>query len=356
MPRRRQNQVQSQVLSDPTQPSSGRPGRPALQTDPRSVGYGIGPNSGQTDIFWRMYDEAIRNYDDAQRNNKQRYKQLGDINIKQVQTADKAYQDTARMLEEDNAATSGGYQQAQQYLNQRRQNLAGAYDSARGDVEQIGNRALEDANRREQSAQAQTLQSGIDRGFYSSSVLDSLRQRNREAGGRERGGIYESIAGLRSGLTERGGQALSQADADIAGFQQQRTNAEQAGRLRQVDARNQSTQYRNALLSDRSGIVERRQDQSASPLELGGIAMQYKAYQDAQKNQGGGLGSFFSGLLGTAGGAIAGGIGQGIGNGIGGAFGGLFGGGQQSQAAQIAAPNYTNAHNYYNGGSLPRYR
>lgn len=123
-----------------------------------------------------------------------------------------------------NQANEDRYQEGRGLYGDRMTNLNDFYNRAQGDVQQIGQQALADVQRQTASRQGSTQQSMIDRGFFNSSVMDSLTRRNVEEGNRATADINERQAGLRSGLTERHGLGLDQIRGEELGFLERRTD------------------------------------------------------------------------------------------------------------------------------------
>lgn len=129
-----------------------------------------------------------------------------------------------QLMDQANAANEGRYQQGLGWYDDQFKLLQQGYGSARKDIMQVGRQALSDIQRQTAERQGMTMQSTMDRGFFNSSVLDALQNRNVEEGNRATADVQERIAGLRSGLTERQTGALAGSLGDKIGFLERRTD------------------------------------------------------------------------------------------------------------------------------------
>lgn len=215
------------------------------------------PSALPANTFEALLGQAQEEIKKANAANERRYKQLLANTSKRVNMVDQTFAGMETKLQSD------AMQNAEALAGAKTELTAG-YDSARTDIEQVGNRALEEINRNQASADANTDADLRMRGLYSSTVVDSQRRRNSEVAGRQRADTYESIAGLRSGLSERRGQALSTFGLNSA-------QSMQADRLRSVtnDQNRFSAMY--GALSDRAGVIERRQDLAPNAAQLAEI-------------------------------------------------------------------------------------
>jgi hypothetical protein len=170
------------------------------------------------------------------------------------------------------------------------------YDTARSEIEGVGAQALADAERRGASRTAQTEQDSLDRGLYNTSYLDSARRREGETTGREKAGIYESMAAARSdiaqnraGARERGIGASADARGDIAQNWNQRAAAEDVAGQRRVKNINDRMLMDIGLNEQERGILLSRIDEGADLGQLAAAAAGI-AYQREQANRGSGNG------------------------------------------------------------------
>lgn len=252
------------------------------------------PSSLPPTSFDAALNLALQEREKGIAQNEKRYSQLISNTGKRIKLVDDSFAGIRDSIAKDNQATDAEMQGVYS-------KLASGYQSARQDIEQIGGLALSEAERRAASSSARADADARSRGLYSSTVVDAGRRRANEDLGREKRGIYESIAGLRSGLTERETGALAQ-------FGTQRAQVNQAGRLRDVEAQGQKMQGTYQALADRAGVIERRLDTYPSAAEIAQIIAEREGAQaqiKAQKRNStagtigavlGGIGGIFSGL------------------------------------------------------------
>lgn len=247
------------------------------------------PSALPANTFEALLGQAQEEIKKANAANERRYKQLLANTGKRVNMVDQTFAGMETKIQSDAMKNA-------EALTGAKNDLTAGYDAARSDIEQVGNRALEEINRNQQSANAQTDADLRMRGLYSSTVVDSQRRRNSEVAGRQRADTYESIAGLRSGLSERRGQALSTFGLNAA-------QSMQGDRLRSLtnDQNRFAAMYQ--ALSDRAGVIERRQDLAPNAAQLAEIVANRESAKrsaSAAKTAGifSGIGSIVGGLSG----------------------------------------------------------
>jgi hypothetical protein len=129
------------------------------------------------------------------------------------------------MLDQQRLA-QGQLNQAGEYLQGNNQAVLGDYARARGEIEGVGRQARSDIGRRGAQQQASVMQGLQARGLGNTSILQNAQR--GVAGDTERSyqGLNESLAGLRSGLAERTGQARFAGGQQMGDFMRYRTGLE----------------------------------------------------------------------------------------------------------------------------------
>lgn len=270
---------------------AGQPGSPYPATLPANS-------------FEAALNLALQERDQGIAKNETRYGQLLSNTGKRIKLVDQSFAGIREGIAQDNARTEAELGTPYQTLMGRIDSLKGGYDAARADVEQVGQLALEEADRSAASQRAVSDADARARGLYSTTVVDAGRRRANEDLSRSKRGIYESIAGLRSGITERGANAVAGAQGDLANFETQRAGINQAGRLRDVDAQSQHMQGAYQALADRAGVIERRLDTYPTGAEIAQLiaereGAQTKAKADKRNSTLGLIGSVAGGLFGA---------------------------------------------------------
>lgn len=264
------------------------------------------PASLPANSFEAAIQDAKKAMADANAANEHRYQQALANTQNETKLAQNTFSGVGSRIDADNAAnaTAGAGNLAA---------LNAGYDEAGNQIQQVGTQALNEARRQQASGIAGAGQNAVSRGLFGSTVLDSLRRRAQESGDRNIQGINESIAGLRSGLAERRGSAVSSFGNTLA---QQAS----AGRLRRADSDVAGYQAQDKALTDRRNVIVGRQDNAPNAGEIARLIANHESALASQPDDGG-IGGILGSLLGAGLGAAAGGIGTGIGSKLGGLFG-----------------------------------
>lgn len=122
------------------------------------------------------------------------------------------------------------------------QGLMQGYDTARQEIQGVGQSAVGGLMAREQQQLGESRTSLQSRGLGNTTVVDNARRGIQSGTNTGLADISERIAGLRGGLAERRGASMMSAGQGLS------------------DLLMRGTDYQNSILGERAGMLERRQD------------------------------------------------------------------------------------------------
>lgn len=196
------------------------------------------------------------------------------------------------------------------------QRLTKGYDTARREVQNVGNVARGDLLDREKQANSAARAGLAARGLNSTTLGVNAQRGIASDTNRGLNDLGERMAGLRSGIAERGAQARYGADSDLNRFMQSRAQQEYGAGSDLADFMLRRTGIETGMASDRINTLNQNRYQYDPTSRLAMNAQVGAAYP----KQRGIIEQVGSGLLGS----VVGGVGTALGGAVGGAAGGLF--------------------------------